>query len=174
MKRKTVAPALCLISALIVMSCSRYDEKGAEKCLKEHLKCPATMSVVSTRVDEVEEREEKDTLYHIKEIYGEKYRYINAYAYTDSVEIDSIEICSKRIRKTTVYHIIFDAENLMGAKVRDSAMIIETDDGFMTSGDYYRKKKDRQCDKTERKAERIMRYGNNHLARKGEWQVIYE
>lgn len=172
--RKTVTYALCLIMGATLLSCARYNEKEATEYMRSHLKYPSTLNVVKTTTKEKKEETKYDTIFHIEKIYGDRYEYIDAYASIDSIVTDSVIICAKRYPKATVYSITFDARNETGATVRDSIRIYETKEGFMTAGEYHRTYGRRDCTKEEKKALRMTKYNNDHLASEGRWQKIYD
>lgn len=170
--KKTVKYALCVITGILMLSCTGAKEKEAVECLKRHLRHPSTLEVISTTTKEREERTKYDTIFHIRRIYGERYEYINAYASIDSITIDSIKTCEKKYPSATEHQIIFEARNKEGWTQRDSVRIYETEDGFMTAGEYYRTYN--KCVKEETKAVRMTKYDNDKLLQEGKWQKIFE
>lgn len=123
---------LFAIIAFVATACKSPDQIAAEECLKRHLKCPSTLKVVEFEVINHDADTIRDTTYHISLINGKKYcRYEKLFNQSQvrNVHVDSV---SERV---TIYpahkscNISYDAQNKMGAMVRESATVIITRNG---------------------------------------------
>ena len=97
-----------------LIGCKSNEQRLAEECIKKHLKCPSTLKVVNFSSSYEQEKIDIDTVYHVCAV-NERAR---------TVRIDSI----KQIKRIYPAHYFctmsFDAQNLMGANVRNSELVV--------------------------------------------------
>lgn len=116
---------LFALAVLALTSCKSREQRIAEDFLKQHMKCPSTLKVVEFTKNEVPTEEKRDTLYRISKIAGKKI-WDGSYPKSSAriVYIDSVRESVTTIYSHTVCHLSFDAQNLMGATMRDQATIV--------------------------------------------------
>lgn len=129
---------LCAIIALSFVSCNTKEKKATE-CLETRLKCPSSLNVVSVEKEKRDAIVIYDTIYHVNEIYGQTFEYMDdVYETADSIRIDSICIVKHMYPASTLYTITYDADNLMGAHVRNTSYVIEdhSDNTFLMDDEF--------------------------------------
>ena len=103
--------------SLLLIGCKPYEQQRAEAFIKQHMKCPSSLKVISFSSMYMDESVSMDTSYHV-------YR-INDRART--VSIDS----AKQTKRTYPAHyrcfVTFDAQNPMGAMIRYSEQVVVQD-----------------------------------------------
>ena len=109
--KKFLLFALAVIS---LVACKSNEQRLAEECLKRNMKCPSTLKVVDFSSYEAEENVTIDTLYLVG--------YVNERART--VRVDSLKQVVRTYPAHTQCSITFDAQNLMGATVRENASVV--------------------------------------------------
>ena len=81
--------------AIAMMACKSPEQKMAEACLREHLKCPSTLRVVAFTMEDREAKLDCDTMFHVARINGKKYSADDYYYNVKSVTIDSLFLLSQ-------------------------------------------------------------------------------
>lgn len=116
---------LFVLAAVSLVACKSHEQRIAEDYLKQHMNCPATLKVVEFTKREVPTEERRDTLYRISKVKGTKI-WDGSYPKSSAkmVYIDSIRESVTTIYSHTICNISFDAQNLMGATMRDNATIV--------------------------------------------------
>lgn len=116
---------LFAFAVLSLTACKSREQRIAEDFLKQHMKCPSTLKVVGFTQRYVPEEEKRDTLYRISKVKGKKI-WDGSYPKESAkiVYIDSVRESVTTIYRHTVCNISFDAQNLMGATIRDNATIV--------------------------------------------------
>lgn len=131
--------SMLLIFAMITLTaCKSREQRIVEEFIMPRVKCPATFKVVDFNTRYEPERIKRDTMYHIAKVNGRK-SYDGTYPKYDtrSVVIDSIGEDLITYSAHTVCIITFDAQNLMGATVRNEETVILDDNRPMYVGDWY-------------------------------------
>lgn len=113
------------IAVLTLASCKSPEQKIVEDFILPRVKCPATFKVVEFTARQEPEDLKYDTLYRIAKINGKK-TWDGTYPSRDtrSIEIDSVCGLVITYPKHTLCVISFDAQNLMGATVRNSETVV--------------------------------------------------
>ena len=116
---------LLSLAVVLLTACKSREQRLAEDYLKEHMKCPSTLKVVEFTKREVPEEVRRDTLYRISKIKGKKI-WDGSYPKSSAkmVYVDSVRESVTTICRHTICNISFDAQNLMGATIRDQATIV--------------------------------------------------
>lgn len=106
-------------------ACKSHEQRLAEDYLKKHMKCPSTLKVVEFSKRDVPTEERRDTLYRISKVKGKKI-WDGSYPKSSAkmVYVDSVRESVTTIYHHTICNLSFDAQNLMGATVRDHATIV--------------------------------------------------
>lgn len=114
-----------LLFALAVLSlaaCKSNKQRMCEEYLRKNLRCPSTLKVREYTEQYVENRVSVDTTYHVRKVYGKM-------GWSSWKSISSIKVDS--LRETTITYpahwdcnITYDAQNLLGATVRESLHLI--------------------------------------------------
>ena len=118
---------LFAIVALAVTACKSPDQQAAEACLKRHLKCPSTLKVVEFEVRRCDADTTRDTTYHVARINGKKYKKFEKLCYLAEIKHVQIDSVCERVMIEPAHkscRIVYDAQNKMGAMVRESTNII--------------------------------------------------
>lgn len=110
--------------AIAMMACKSPEQKMAEACLREHLKCPSTLRVVAFTMEDREAKIDCDTIFHVARINGKKYSADEYYYNVKSVTIDSVRTVTRSYPSYKMCTIKYDAQNLMGAMVREEAHVV--------------------------------------------------
>ena len=114
---------LLFIQAVISLTACKSDQqKKCEEYLRQNLNCPSTLKVVGYSETYMDESVDIDTTYHVRKIYGKM-------GWSSWKSISSIKVDS--LRETTITYpahwdcnITYDAQNLLGATVRESLHLI--------------------------------------------------
>ena len=113
---------LCALAVLALTGCKSNQRRICEDYLRQNLNCPFTLKVIEYTEQFVESRSTIDTTYHVRKVNGP--RGWSSWKFISSVKIDSI-------RETTITYpahwdcnVTYDAQNLMGATVRESINLI--------------------------------------------------
>ena len=116
---------LFALAVLALTACKTNEQRVAEDYLKQHMKCPSTFKLVEYTQTDYPTEEKRDTLYRISRIKG-KNIWDGSYSKSSvqAVYIDSVRESIRTIYRHSVCHITFDAQNLMGATMRDEATIV--------------------------------------------------
>lgn len=116
---------LLSIAIVALASCKSPEQEIVEDFIMPRVKCPATFKVVEFTARQDPEEVKYDTLYRIAKINGKK-TWDETYPSRDtrSVEIDSVCCLVITYPKHTLCVITFDAQNLMGATVRNSETVV--------------------------------------------------
>ena len=116
---------LFALAVLALTACKTNEQRVAEDYLKQHMKCPSTFKLVEYTQTDYPTEEKRDTLYRISRIKGKKI-WDGSYpkSSVQAVYIDSVRESIRTIYRHSVCHITFDAQNLMGATMRDEATIV--------------------------------------------------
>ena len=114
-----------LLFALAVLSlaaCKSNQQRMCEEFFCKNLSCPSTLKVREYTEQYVENRVSVDTTYHVRKVNGT--HGWSAWKSISSVKVDSL-------RETTITYpshwdcnVTYDAQNLMGATVRESINLI--------------------------------------------------
>lgn len=115
---------LFALVAIAVTSCKSPEQRMAEECLKQHLKCPSTLKVVEFSTNQREAEIDCDTMFHVVKVDGKRYSCDKYYYSVKSVGIDSIRTITRKYPAFTMCAITYDAQNLMGAMVREEASVV--------------------------------------------------
>lgn len=117
--KKTLLFAFAVLS---LASCKSNQQRMCEEYLCKNLSCPSTLKVREYTEKYVENRVSMDTTYHVRKVNGT--HWWSAWRSISSVKVDSL-------RETTITYpahwdcnITYDAQNLMGATVRESINLI--------------------------------------------------
>ena len=110
-----------LALAVLLIGCKSYEQQRAEECIKQHMKCPSSLNVISFSSIYTDKSISMDTSYHVYSI-NERARI---------ARVDSV----KQITRTYPAHyhcfVTFDAQNLMGAMVHyNETMVVENGRGW--------------------------------------------
>ena len=113
------------LAVLAMTACKTNEQRIAEEYLKQHMKCPSTFKLVEYTQTDYPTEEKRDTLYRISKIKGREI-WDGSYpkSSVQAVYIDSVRESVRTIYRHSVCHIVFDAQNLMGATMRDEATIV--------------------------------------------------
>lgn len=116
---------LFALAVLTMTACKTNEQRVAEDYLKQHIKCPSTFKLVEYTQTDYPTEEKRDTLYRIFKIKGKKI-WDGSYpkSSVQAVYIDSVRESVRTIYSHSVCHIVFDAQNLIGATMRDEATIV--------------------------------------------------
>ena len=116
---------LFTIATLMLVACKSNEQRISEDYLKQHMNCPSTLKVVEFTKEYVPKSEKRDTLYRISKVKGTKI-WDGSYPKESAkvVYIDSVRESVTTIYAHTVCHLAFDAQNLMGATIRNNATIV--------------------------------------------------
>ena len=116
---------LFALAVLALTACKTNEQRVAENYLRQHMKCPSTFKLVEYTQTDYPEEEKRDTLYRISKIKGKKI-WDESYpkSSVQAVYIDSVRESIRTIYRHSVCNITFDAQNLMGATMRDDATIV--------------------------------------------------
>ena len=113
---------LFALSVLAMTACKSNQRRMCEEYLCKNLSCPSTLKVREYTEQYVKNLVSVDTTYHVRKVYG-KMRW-SSWKSISSVKVDSL-------RETTITYpshwdcnITYDAQNLMGATVRESINLI--------------------------------------------------
>lgn len=113
---------LFMLAAIALSACKSEQQKMCEEYLRQNLKCPSTLKVCEYTEQYVENRVSVDTTYHVRKVYGKM-------GWSSWKSISSIKVDS--LRETTITYpshwdcnVTYDAQNLMGATVRESINLI--------------------------------------------------
>lgn len=116
---------LFAFAVIALTACKSREQKIVEDFIMPRVKCPATFKTVefTTRIEP--EKTKRDTVYHIYKVNGKK-KSDGSYSKYDtrSVVIDSVAEDLITYPQHTVCYITFDAQNLMGATMRNSETVI--------------------------------------------------
>lgn len=125
---RTIRPILCIGLLLTFASCTSLDptQRIAVEHVRSHISCPSTMKVIECTTSIVPEYIHSDTVYHIHRTHGygkDAANYAGYWRVCASIDIDSLRITDTTEPAHTQCLVTFDAQNLMGAVVRDRDLI---------------------------------------------------
>ena len=113
---------LFTLAVLSLAACKSNQQRMCEEYLCKNLSCPSTLKVREYTEQYVENRVSVDTTYYVRKVNGT--HGWSAWKSISSVKVDSL-------RETTITYpahwdcnITYDAQNLMGATVRESINLI--------------------------------------------------
>ena len=115
---------LLVLVTFATNSCKSREQILAEACLREHLKCPSTLKVVEFSIEERAAHIDCDTMFHVSRVNGKKFSPQTYYHTIKSVTIDSICTITRNYPAYTYCSVKYDAQNLMGAIVREKASVV--------------------------------------------------
>ena len=120
---------LFMLAVISLTACKSDQQKKCEEYLRQNLNCPSTIKVNNYNEMYMDASVNIDTTYHVRKVYGKM-------GWSSWKSISSIKVDS--LRETTITYpahwdcnIIYDAQNLLGATVRESLhLIVPSDYGY--------------------------------------------